>query len=400
MPRPRPLLLCALACALALPVAANASMNMYVGAAEDASRGDLPHAMAKMELARFAGFGAIRLTTVWAPGQDRPSDLELLALRSAAEAADINGIRILITVMSYGSRTTPLTLQQRADFASYAAALVEELPTVHDYIIGNEPNLNRYWMPQFNPNGTSAAPGAYVRLLAETYDAMKEIDPEVNVIGGSVSPRGGDDPTSSRHTHSPTRFILEMGKAYRALGRDEPIMDGFAFHPYGERSWTPPTVRHPRSTAIGLADYPKLVNLLARAFGGTAQKGATLPIVYDEYGIQSRIPSGKHDVYTNHARPSAQDNVPESTQAAYYRQALRMAACQPTVEGFLLFHVTDEADLDRWQSGVFYADDTPKSSLDTVKATIEEIAAGTPLPCERILKLQTKTAKKTKKRRG
>ena len=39
-----------------------------------------------------------------------------------------------------------------------------------------------------------------------------------------------------------------------------------------------------------------------------------------------------------------------------------MAACQPTVRGFLIFHVTDETDYNRWQSGVYYVDGTPKST--------------------------------------
>ena len=49
----------------------------------------------------------------------------------------------------------------------------------------------------------------------------------------------------------------------------------------------PPTLQHPRTTTIGIADYPKLVRLLTNAFRGTAQRGETLPIVYDEFGYQS-----------------------------------------------------------------------------------------------------------------
>jgi hypothetical protein len=63
-------------------------------------------------------------------------------------------------------------------------------------------------------------------------------------------------------------------------------------------------------------------------------------------------------------------------QAAYYKQALQLAACQPTVRGFLIFHVTDETDYNRWQSGVYYADGTPKSSRAFVKQAMAEIRAG------------------------
>jgi hypothetical protein len=154
-----------------------------------------------------------------------------------------------------------------------------------------------------------------------------------------------------------------------------PIMDGFAFHPYGESSSTPPDFSHPKSTSIGLADYPKLVSLLGRAFNGTPQLGSRLPIVYDEYGIDTRIPARKLDLY--HGRePATTRPVAESLQAERYSQALTMAACQPTVRGFLIFHVTDESDFNRWQSGLYYPDGTPKTSLAVVKQTMEQLRTG------------------------
>ena len=141
--------------------------------------------------------------------------------------------------------------------------------------MGNEPNLNRYWLPQFGPNGEDVAATSYVQLLARTYDAMKAADRGVFIIGGSVAPRGIDRPGTGRDTHSPTAFITDMGTAYRALNRTRPIMDGFSFHPYGENSSTPPTFAHASGTSLGLADYDKLVALLGKAFDGTAQIGST-----------------------------------------------------------------------------------------------------------------------------
>jgi hypothetical protein len=361
--------------ALALTPVAAASLTMYMGAAEDEGRnGDPLVAAAKMELAHDAGFEAIRITALWKPGlTELPLD-QLEALRSAAGAADFNGIRIVATVMPVGSSVTPLTALARSEFASFAADVVART-TIREVIVGNEPNLNRYWMPQFAKNGVDVAAPAYVRLLAQAYDAIKQSDPTTFVLGGSVSPRGSDDPTALRQTHSPTAFITDMGAAYRASRRATPIMDGFAFHPYGETSSTPPDFLHPRSTSIGLADYPKLVSLLGRAFNGTPQAGSQLPIVYDEYGIDSQIPARKSTVY--HGRePVTTHPVSERVQAEHYSEALLMAACQPTVRGFLIFHVTDEQDFNRWQSGVYYADGTPKASLPIVKSTIEQVRAG------------------------
>jgi hypothetical protein len=248
---------------------------------------------------------------------------------------------------------------------------------VTDYIIGNEPNLGRFWAPQFKAGGADAAAPAYEALLARTYDVLKAVSPKIRVIGGAVSPRGLDKPGTGRDTHSPTTFILDLGVAYRESKRKRPIMDVFAFHPYMETSRISPTLKHPRTPrVISINDYDKLVSLLAEAFDGTAQRGSTLPILYDEFGVQSTIGQRKLAAYDNAGSPAALDSVPEKTQAAYYRIALQLAACQKNVIGLLLFHVSDEADLAAWQSGLYYADDTPKTSLAAVRKAANDARAG------------------------
>src|SRR5438876_6626330 len=347
-----------------------------MGAAEDEGRNADPAvAMAKMQLAKAAGLDTILNTAVWEPGQGAVPAGQLQALQSIAAAGDFLGIRVVATVMNFGSRTTPLTASSRTQFARFAADLVRRVSGIREYIVGNEPNLNRYWLPQFGPNGEDVAATAYVQLLARTYDAMKAVDKGVFINGGSVSPRGIDRPDTGRDTHSPTAFITDMGTAYRALKRKKPIMDGFSFHPYGENSSTPPDIVHTSGTSLGLADYPRLVQLLGKAFNGTGQLGSKLPIVYDEYGVDSQIPATKRSFYGG-TEPTTTKPVSEGVQAAYYDEALQMAACQPTVRGFLIFHVTDETDHNRWQSGVYYADGTPKSSRALVKGAMNAVRAG------------------------
>ena len=376
LPKPRLLIAIVCALALALPAVATASGRMFMGAAEDEGRNADPQvAMSKMQLAKAAGFDTIRITAIWSPGESAVPQDQLQALQSIAAAGVFLDIRIVTTIMNFGSRTTPLTATARTQFARFAADLVRRVPTIREYIIGNEPNLNRYWMPQFGPNGEDVAAQAYVQLLARTYDLMKAADPNVFINGGSVSPRGIDRPGTGRDTHSPTAFITDMGTAYRALKRKRPIMDGFAFHPYGESSSTPPSIQHNVGTSLGLGDYSRLVDLLSDAFDGTAQKGSTLPILYDEYGVDSQIPATKRSFYGGR-EPATTRPVSEGVQAAYYDQALKLAACQPTVRGFLIFHVTDETDYNRWQSGVYYADGTPKASRALVKRSMADVRTG------------------------
>ena len=341
---------------------------MFVGALEDLVKQPTPaEARERVNHATAAGFDALGVTTPWAPGQVDPDPGQLLILKNLAYAALAAKVRVFVSIFQYRNRDTPITDEEQQQFADYAATLARELPSVRDFIIGNEPNLNGFWFPQFDESGRSAAAPAYTSLLARSYDALKAVSPEINVIGGALAPRGADNPDSPRHTQSPTAFIRDMGAAYRASGREQPLMDIFAIHPYLERSAIPPSTEHPVGTSIGVADYDKLVGLLEEAFDGTAQEGGDLPIAYTEFGVQSVIPENKQKVYENLGSPLGDDAVDEETQARYYREALELASCQETVIGVLIFHLYDEPDLNRWQSGIYYVDATPKSSLPAVR---------------------------------
>lgn len=374
------------------PSALSGGPGMSFGAAEDAVRApDLVSTKARMTLFSLAGFSAIRVTSQWLPGQVAPPESELAILRNVAGAAQLTGIKVYLSVYPPGSRSTPLTPEAREQFAAYLTVLAQQLPSIDDVIVGNEPNLNRFWLPQFNPDGTDAAAPAYLALLARSYDALKAVDPTVRVWGGALAPRGVDRPGTGRDTHSPVAFLKDMGAVYRASGRTLPVMDGLAFHPYADTSGQSPDTPHPRSTTIGLADYDRLIQTLATAFDGTAQAGRTMPLLYDEFGVESQVPAGKAKAYTG-AEPTTTRPVDEITQGQYYGRALQLAFCQPNVTGILLFHSQDEAALASWQSGVYYADGTPKSSLYAVRDVLARARGGSIARCDG-LGLDVKAAK-------
>ena len=355
--------------------------GIWVGALEDSVKLPEPDlADQRVELAKRAGFDALNITTPWAPGQTEPEESELRVLRNVERATERQGIRLLITVYNLRNRDTPETDEEQQQFAQHVAALARDLPSVRYFVIGNEPNLNRFWLPQFDESGQDVAAPAYTALLARVYDSLKAVSPRIKVVGGSLSPRGDDNPAAPRHTQSPTVYIRDMGRAYRATGRTKPIMDIFAIHPYLERSSISPTRRH-LGTSIGIADYEQLVDLLGEAFDGTAQLGSKLPIAYTEFGVQSAIPESAQGPYTNLQSPLGLDAVDEATQADYYRQALELADCQPTVVGLIIFHLTDEADLNRWQSGPYYADGKPKTSLSAIRDAAEKARRGKLASC-------------------
>jgi hypothetical protein len=356
---------------------------MLVGVTEDAVRQPtLPQAKAEMDLVKLVGFDAIRLSQTWQPGETSLTAAELAPLANAVEAAKLDGIQVLLTVTQLGSRTTPLSDQDQADFAAFAAWLARRLPTVRRFIVSNEPNLNRFWMPQFAEDGTDVAAPAYEQLLARTYDALKAVDPAIEVLGGALAPRGGDKGGGIRPTHSPTVFLQDLAAAYRASGRAAPIMDALAIHPYEDNSSIAPSKGlHPHTTTIALGDYDKLVALLAQAFAGTPQPGAQLPIFYDEFGVETDIPPAEASLYTG-TEPKTIHPVDEATQAAYYREALAMSFCEPTVQGISLFHAFDEKERAGWQSGLYYVNQQPKASLAPTRTAIEETGRGVIAHCD------------------
>jgi hypothetical protein len=375
----RGLVAAALAALVLAPSALAGGPSMLIGAAEDSGKlADPAAAKAKYDLARNAGFDTVRVTAMWDKGMTSPPAAELTALKNAVAAAAQDGIRTIVVVHNRNSSQTPTTDADRAQFAQYAQAVVRALPTVTDVIVGNEPNLNYYWLPQFDADGGDAAAAAYEALLAGTYDALKSIRPDLRVFGGALSPRGADNPAGSRPTHSPTQFIRDLGAIYRASGRAKPIMDGFVTHVYSDSATLPPSMEHPNTSTITIADYGKLVALLGEAFDGTAQAGSTLPILYGELGTETAIPASKSGVYTGAENQTVTD---EATQAAYWRETLKIAYCQPNVVGVVNFHVSDEPALTGWQSGPYYADGTPKSSLGAFRDAGSASRAGTLTSC-------------------
>jgi len=345
---------------------------LVVGGVEDAAKWSDPGLA--MHLAARAGFGAIVLSSVWSPPLTAPDGPEIERLRAAVNAARRRHIEPVVAVYSFG-RNTPVGQRRRDQFVTYAASILHAIPQIRTISIGNEPNSSLFWRPQFDSLGHDSAAQSYLRILTEAYDRLKAANPRITVIGGSLAARGMDDPRARRRSHSPTAFIRDLGTAYRSSGRRRPVMDLFSLHPYPENSSILANVPHPHSTALGIADYGRLVGLLATAFG------APPGIVYGEYGVDTRVPASASHLYRG-VEPAAEHPVPEAAQAGDYELAIAIAACQPLVRMLMFFHVTDEADLRALQTGLYYPNDRPKQSLAAV-APFARAAKSGQLECSR-----------------
>ena len=170
-------------------------------------------------------------------------------------------IRVYLSIYPDGlERDAARRAEARATSPRTPPTLAQQLPSVHDFIVGNEPNLNRFWLPQFDPNGEDAAAPAYTALLAQTYDALKAVDPAITRLGGALAPRG-DRPARHRPRHAlADRVHHRPGRRLPGERPDDADHGRVRLPPVRrqlERS--PPTSPHPNSTTIGLADYDKLV---------------------------------------------------------------------------------------------------------------------------------------------
>jgi hypothetical protein len=357
-----------LAVAVAGAAPAQAARNLVVGVNDDAVKWRPGISSVGNDLK----FGYYRVTQGWQPGQTQLSASDEASLNAAVKNAGSQ--KILLSVFGPAS-AAPVSLSSRTAYCSYVSSLLDRFPQIAAVNIWNEANLSYFWKPQFNRNGSSAAPAAYEALMARCYDSIKKRHPRVRVIT-SISPRGNDNPRArSNISHSPGNFIKKMGQAYRRSHRRARIFDAWGQNVYGSSSKERPWVRH--RLDIGLGDYDRLLSYLKSAFGGTRQPvpgQKDVRIWYLEDGFQTGV-AAKRSFYGNTETDRAviAPLGGRVDQASQLTDAIRLAYCQPAVGGFFNFLLADESNLRGWQSGVLFSDWTAKPSYQAFKSVIAEV---------------------------
>jgi hypothetical protein len=400
----RTLIACAaLVCAFA--GTAQAGRGLLVGVADDTLKwSDRPTAQKALLASRDLGLRAVRVTVPWRAGQTQLGVLDREPVDRMILATWGNGLRVVLAV--YGNPDdAPQTDVERSAYCQFVASLLHRYPGVNDVVIWNEPNSSRFWRPQFAPDGTSLAPAAYEALLARCWDVLHAARPGVNVIAAS-SPRGNDNPAATSNvSHSPANFYRKLGQTYRASGRRRPLFDTVGHNPYPVTNAERPWVRHTVGTTIGEGDYDKLMAVLGEAFGGTGQPlpgQKHVSIWYMEQGFQTAIDPAKTSLYRGvetdrqvlppffalAGQRSTQGLAPD--QATQLSDALQLAYCQPAVGAFFNFELADEPNLSGWQSGLLWADLTPKPSYVPFRAAVRRVAAGQ-VDCARYANLSAGT---------
>jgi hypothetical protein len=339
------------------------------------------------------GLNAVRVTLHWRQGLTRADDDGRTHLRRAQNAARL-GHRVVLGIFGDPSGP-PVTAEQREQYCQFVRDALSRARAVQDVTIWNEANSAVFWKPQ------KGAAALYAALLAHCYDTLHSYRRTVNVIS-TTAPR-----------ENPAKFIAELGAAYRAMGRDKPIFDTFGHNVYPEYSSESPLVVHPGLPVLDQGDYVRLIATLTTAFRDTAQPvpgsgSITIPatgtgfrarpaierpvtIWYLETGFETVVPAEKRGHYTGKEpnrrlvqplAPKTRSALVVPDQVSQLRDALELAYCQPAVGAFFNFMFVDEVGLGGWQSGLLWADGTPKPSFDGFKTAVAAVLAGT-VDCNR-----------------
>ena len=335
--------------------------------------------------AQDIGYDDLRVTVQW----DGTNTIDA-GLLNAVSCASTEGVRLVVSVYPAKPNLIGSSDAAQTAFANFVALVATTAgPTVTNFIVGNEPNVNRFWQPQY-VNGKDAAGADYEHTLAKAYDALKAVRPDALVWGPAISSRGNDHTAAtSNPSHSPVWFIKDMGDAYRASGRTRPIFDVFDIHPYPPIQDTDPFSKPFEWPQAGAANLDRIKQALWDAFHGTGQPtpaeqsgGRTtqavnaarfsqpqaLPISLDEVGEQT-VTTGHEAAYTD--GPDSITPISEQQQAANHAALMEIAACDPDVQSLFFFPLIDEADVHNgFQSGNLFADLQPKQSYAAVKAKI------------------------------
>ena len=223
-----------------------------------------------------------------------------------------------------GGRSPSFAPPRPRDFRRFATAAARRYPWVRYWLIWNEPN-KRLWL---RPTRSAI----YVQhLLNPAYEAIHAVLPHARVGGGATGPRGAAGGVA------PVAWVRGMAAARAKF-------DAYAHHPY---PWTPsetPSSGGCRNCpSITMATIRKLLVLVKRSFGPK-------PVWLTEYGYQTNPP----DTFLG---------VPPKRQATMLSLAAMRAWRLPRVTMLFQYLYRDELALSRFQTGLVFADDRSKPSL-------------------------------------
>jgi hypothetical protein len=197
---------------LALVLAGAASSTTF-GVADDAGKYAEDGGAGFFTMLTQLGMTENRMAVFWDPSQPN-TIVDQAFLDRAIPQAQARGIDVMFAIYPLKARALVDTPNGIDLFAQYAARVAQRYPQVRKIICLNEGNQPRFHQPQFDDKGNGVSGAVQERAMAACYDALKAVDPNLDVIAFGLSPRGNDDfDADSNVSHSPVRFLAEVGGA-------------------------------------------------------------------------------------------------------------------------------------------------------------------------------------------
>jgi hypothetical protein len=233
-----------------------------------------------------------------------------------------------------GGRPPNFAPPRPRDFRAFAQAAARRYSWVRYWLIWNEPNKPLWLRP------TRSA--IYVQhLLNPGYEGIHAVLRRARVGGGVTAPRGGLGGIA------PVTWIRGMAAAHAKL-------DAYAHHPYpSSPAETPSSHGCKNCPSITMATIPKLLILVRRYFGPK-------PVWLTEYGYQTNPPDDLLGV-------SLQRQATMLSLAAM--RVWRLARVTMLIQ----YLYRDEVALGRFQTGLIFADNRWKPSLQGFKLPFAEM---------------------------
>ena len=330
--------------AVVLAPGASAAPSVRYGIQDDAWLAHGPGSLAeRVSALQGLGVDVVRFTVRWRDAEPARGRFDWRASDVVLPALHARGIRTLVTLTdtpawANGGAGPNVAPRDGADFARFASAAGARYPWIRDWSIWNEPNQARFLRP--------ASPATYVRrLLNPAYAALKARNRANRIGGGETAPRGNVGGLS------PVAWIRGMKAAGARL-------DAYAHHPY-------PTSRFETPSAGGCTHCDTItMATLDRLLRETARAWPAARVWLTEYGYQTNP-------------PDRLAGVSPAAQARYLADASLRAYRAPRVDVLVHYLVHDEAELGRFQSGLYRADGTPKPAASAFPLPLASSGRGT-----------------------
>ena len=193
-------------------------------------------------------------------------------------------------------------------------------------------------------------------------------------------------PSPRTRTTSRSRY-RRLGDAYRASGARPAVPRHLRPRPARRSSSERPWAAHPKSTVVGEGDYAEARhrgdervprNRPARCRASCPSRSGTWA-GFQTAATRARPASTPARRATRACCPRTRPRLdrrtgPARDQASQLSDALRVAYCQAKVGAIFNFHLADEPGLAGWQSGVLWADWTPKPSYGSFRRAVSDVS--------------------------